>query len=120
MNKLKWIAVALLLFATTNRLMAADQYEPTWESLSKHHVPEWFKDAKFGIYAHLGVYCVPAYSNEWYPNNMYMKDDNPNSVYQYHKRTFGDQSQFGYKDFIPMFQLEKFDPALYQQLVKGQ
>lgn len=46
-----------------------------WSSLKTHQVPEWFKDAKFGIYAHLGVYCVPAFLNEWYPNNMYKLDE---------------------------------------------
>ncbi len=91
-------------------------FEPTWESLTKHEVPEWFQDAKFGIYAHLGVYCVPAYGTEWYPRMMYMKSDDPSSVFQHHKTTYGDQSVFGYKDLIPMFKLEKFDPAAWADL----
>jgi alpha-L-fucosidase len=61
-------------------------------------VPEWYKDAKLGIYTHWGPYSVPAWENEWYPRTMY----DPNTKYfQHHKRTWGDQSQFGYKDFIP-------------------
>ncbi len=94
------------------------QYEQTWESLSKHPVPEWFQDAKFGIYAHLGVYCVPAHGNEWYPRNMYMEKDaaNPNSTYSWHQKHFGDQNEFGYKDFIPMFKMESFDPAEWAEL----
>lgn len=116
MNGIKYILVLLLVTMMTSTVVTAQQYEETWESLSKHPIPEWFKDAKFGIYAHLGVYCVPAYSNEWYPNNMYNKSDNPDSVFQYHIRTYGDQSKFGYKDFIPMFKLEKFDPAEWAEL----
>ncbi|MGA8312965.1 MAG: alpha-L-fucosidase, partial [Terriglobales bacterium] len=46
-------------------------FRPDWESLQKHEVPGWYKDAKFGIFIHWGVYSVPAFSNEWYPRNMY-------------------------------------------------
>ena len=46
-------------------------FRPDWESLQKYEVPEWYKDAKFGIFIHWGVYSVPAFSNEWYPRNMY-------------------------------------------------
>ena len=53
----------------------APVYEESWESLSKNNKePEWFADAKLGIYFHWGPYCVPAYGNEWYPRWMYMKD----------------------------------------------
>jgi alpha-L-fucosidase len=116
MIRTRWVSLVLFAAMMTSTLMAADQYEQTWESLSKHPIPEWFQDAKFGIYAHLGVYCVPAYNSEWYPRNMYERSDNPNSVFQYHIRTHGDQSEFGYKDFIPMFKLEKFDPAEWAEL----
>jgi alpha-L-fucosidase len=116
MKIMKLVSVMLFVTIITSTVVTAEQYETTWESLSKHPIPEWFKDAKFGIYAHLGVYCVPAYNNEWYPSNMYNKSDSPNSVFQYHIRTYGDQSKFGYKDFIPMFKLEKFDPAEWAEL----
>src|SRR5215475_5202461 len=46
-------------------------YRPDWESLQKYEVPDWYKDAKFGIFIHWGVYSVPAFGNEWYPRNMY-------------------------------------------------
>ncbi len=44
-----------------------EKYEATWESLQKYECPEWFKDAKFGIYTHWGPYSVPSWENEWYP-----------------------------------------------------
>ena len=81
-------------------------YEPTWESLIQHPEADWFKDAKFGIYFHWGVYSVPAFSNEWYPRNMYIEK---NPTFKHHKETWGDQNEFGYKDFIPMFRAENFD-----------
>jgi len=88
-------------------------YEETWDSLRKHPVPEWFQDAKFGIYAHWGVYSVPGYGSEWYPRIMYQKDSD---VYKHHAATYGDPSKFGYKDFIPMFKAEKFDPEEWAEL----
>ncbi len=92
---------------------AQGAWRTDWESLTKHEIPEWFEDAKFGIYAHLGVYCVPAYGTEWYPNRMYKTD---NAAHKYHVETYGDPSTFGYKDFIPMFTMERFDPAAWAQL----
>jgi len=87
-------------------------YEPTWESLITHPVPEWFMDAKFGIYFHWGIYSVPAYENEWYPRLMYIDEVHPRkqtNFFQYHRETWGPQEEFGYKDFIPMFRAEKFN-----------
>jgi len=91
------------------------KYEPTWESLASYSVPEWYQDAKFGIFIHWGVYCVPAFGNEWYPRNMYI-EGSPES--QHHRETWGPHSEFGYKDFIPMFGAEKFDPAHWADLFK--
>ena len=81
-------------------------YEPTWDSITQHPTAEWFKDAKFGIYFHWGVYSVPAKGNEWYPRRMYMPKD---GLFRHHAKTWGPQDQFGYKDFIPMFKAEHFD-----------
>ena len=89
------------------------RYEPTWESLKSYSVPEWFKDAKFGIFIHWGVYAVPAFRNEWYPRNMYIKDS---PEFKHHQETWGHQSRFGYKDFIPMFKAEKWDPDAWVDL----
>ena len=82
-------------------------FDPTWESLRKHSVPSWFGDAKFGIFIHWGVYSVPAFANEWYPRFMYQQGS---PQFQHHRATWGDQAQFGYKDFIPLFKGERFDP----------
>ncbi len=73
-------------------------YQPTFESLEQvDPVPEWFKDAKFGIYFHWGVYSVPAFGNEWYPRNMYINDSGENS---HHIATYGDPSVWPYDHFI--------------------
>ncbi len=95
------------------------KFEPNWESLSKHEIPEWFKDAKFGLYATLGPYCVPAYVGEWYPYAMYANDqryDWTRAIYKHHLKTYGED--FGYKDFIPMFKAEKFDADEWADLFK--
>lgn len=88
-------------------------FTPTWESLGQYRVPGWFRDAKFGIFIHWGVYSVPAFGSEWYPRNMYLKD---NPAFQHHIDTYGPQSKFGYKDFIPMFRAEHFDPDAWVDL----
>jgi alpha-L-fucosidase len=98
----------------------AQPYEPTWESLSNYSVPEWFQDAKFGIFIHWGVYAVPAFNNEWYPRFMYRDEVSRKGAnfYQYHREHFGPQSEFGYKDFIPMFKAERWDPAAWVDLFR--
>lgn len=88
-------------------------FEPTWESLKQYEVPAWYLDAKFGIFIHWGVYAVPAFGNEWYPRNMYLQGT---KEFQHHVETYGPQSEFGYKDFIPMFKAEKYDPDAWAQL----
>jgi alpha-L-fucosidase len=88
-------------------------FRPDWNSLGGYRVPEWFRDAKFGIFVHWGVFAVPAFGNEWYPRNMYLKE---NAAFQHHVETYGPQSKFGYKDFIPMFKGEKFDADAWVDL----
>ncbi len=83
------------------------KFEPTWASLEQYQIPDWYQDGKFGIFIHWGPYCVPAFGNEWYPRNMYLQNTRE---YVYHQKVYGHQSRFGYKDFIPMFRAEKFDP----------
>ncbi|NLG48534.1 MAG: alpha-L-fucosidase [Chloroflexi bacterium] len=82
-------------------------FQPTWESLQHYQTPQWYLDAKFGIFIHWGVYSVPAFGNEWYPRNMYVQGSRE---FEHHVQTYGPQSQFGYKDFVPLFRAEKFDP----------
>lgn len=92
------------------------QFEPNWESLNKHEAaPEWFQDAKLGIYFHWGPYSVPAYGSAWYPHNMY-KDKG--KVRKHHEETYGSIHEFGYEDFIPMFKAEHFDPEDWAELFK--
>ncbi len=88
-------------------------YEPCWESLKSYRVPKWFTDAKFGIFIHWGIYSVPAFGNEWYPRHMYMPD---RPEYRYHVENFGTPDKFGYKDFIPMFTAENWDPDEWAKL----
>ena len=90
-------------------------FRPDWESLQKYQVPDWYKDAKFGIFIHWGVYSVPAFGNEWYPRNMY---EAGSEEYKHHLATYGSQDKFGYKDFIPMFKAEHYDPAAWAELFK--
>ena len=88
-------------------------YEDSWASLSRYQTPQWYQDAKFGIFIHWGVYSVPAYRNEWYPRNMYIQGT---PEFEHHVKTYGPHKTFGYKDFIPLFKAEKYDPAAWAEL----
>jgi alpha-L-fucosidase len=94
-----------------------ERYTPTWASLRQHPTPRWFQEAKFGIYTHWGVYAVPAKGPNatWYPYNMYREGT---EQYRHHVATYGPPSSFGYKDFIPHFTGEKFDPAAWADLFR--
>ena len=89
-----------------DEVAARGPFNPAWESLERAQVPEWYLDAKFGIFIHWGVYSVPAFGSEWYPRQMYKKDT---AEYKRHVATYGPQSKFGYKDFIPRFTADNFD-----------
>ena len=97
-------------------------YTADWESLKKRNpAPEWFRDAKFGIYFHWGLYSVPAFGSEWYPRNMHNKSgDNrrpgPSREYTHHVETYGEPNKFGYPDFVPMFKAEKFNADEWAEL----
>ena len=91
-------------------------YNPDFESLARHEdAPEWFRDAKLGIYFHWGVYSVPAYGSEWYPRHMHDKN---HDEYKHHVEVYGEPTQFGYHDFVPMFKAEKFDANRWALLFK--
>ncbi len=81
-------------------------FAPTWRSLGGYQVPTWFRNAKFGIFIHWGVYSVPAFGNEWYSRNMYIKGT---PAFKHEVATYGPQSKFGYKNFIPMFRGQDFN-----------
>ncbi len=92
-------------------------FQPDSASIAESYkIPDWFRDAKFGIFIHWGVYSVPAFRNEWYPREMYKQDS---KVYQHHIEKYGNHTEFGYKEFIPMFKAEKFNAdewvALFQK-----
>jgi alpha-L-fucosidase len=118
--------------------LAAQPYQPTTESLRKHKAPQWFEDAKFGIFIHWGPYAVPAF-HEWYvefispkarfgfmyggPPYTATRDNLPEELfragireeaYRYHLQNWG--PNFAYDDFIPMFKAEKFDPDAWARL----
>src|SRR6476620_3195878 len=77
---------------------AQKKFEPTFSSLERSNpIPEWFKDAKFGIYFHWGVYSVPAFANEWYPRNMFINGSNEN---KHHMSVYGDPAEWPYHNFI--------------------
>lgn len=100
------------------QLAAGDQlgpFRPDWESLQKYETPDWYRDAKFGIFIHWGLYAVPAFGDEWYPRNMYIEGS---EEYKHHIATYGTQDKFGYKDFIPMFKAEKYDPNAWAELFR--
>ncbi|HKV39843.1 MAG TPA: alpha-L-fucosidase, partial [Blastocatellia bacterium] len=103
------------LLKEVDRVGREGPFRPDWESLRQYEVPEWYKDAKFGIFIHWGAYSVPAFGNEWYPRNMYRAGS---PEYQHHIATYGPQDKFGYKDFLPMFKAEHFDPAAWARLFK--
>lgn len=91
-------------------------FQPDWENIAKNYkFPDWFVDAKFGIFIHWGPYAVPAYDSEWYARNMYQKDS---KVFQHHIDTWGPQDKFGYKDFIPKFGAEQFDAEEWADIFK--
>jgi alpha-L-fucosidase len=91
------------------------RFEPNIQSLGfGYRAPQWFADAKFGIYAHWGVYSISG-QQEWYPRNMYIPGHEAN---RYHIEHYGHPSTFGYKDMIPLWQAENFDPDALLDIVR--
>lgn len=98
--------ISLVVFCCAS-IAAAQSYEANWDSLEKHKCPEWFRDAKFGIYAHWGVYStsMATGNTDWYSRHMYVQGHR-NRVE--HEDRFGPVAEFGYKDLIPRFTAENF------------
>ena len=86
--------------------MATGKYQPTWQSLRQHRVPEWFRNAKFGIWAHWGPQCVEG-TGDWMARSMYMEGSRE---YKHHVEHYGHPSEFGFKDLLPLFKAENWDP----------
>ncbi|MEM9846867.1 MAG: alpha-L-fucosidase [Bacteroidota bacterium] len=110
---------------TTQEEAQSNTYEANWESLAQHDKsPDWFADAKLGIYFHWGPYSVPAYKTEWYPRWMYFPKGSAGlkgwgaGVYEHHEATYGNPAEFNYHDFVPMFTAEHFDAKDWAALFK--
>ncbi|HXN47488.1 MAG TPA: alpha-L-fucosidase [Bryobacteraceae bacterium] len=84
----------------------AGSFRPNWESLKAYRYPDWFRDAKFGIWAHWSPQCVPE-QGDWYARGMYVQGS---SQYDYHVKTYGHPSQFGYKDICHLWHAENWNP----------
>lgn len=93
---------------------AKGKFQPTWESLDQYQVPEWYRDAKFGIWAHWGPQCQPEYG-DWYARNMYIEG---NADYKFHLEHYGHPSKFGFKDVIHLWKAENWDPERLVSLYK--
>ena len=94
----------------------AGPFQPTWESIQQNYKdPEWFRDGKFGIMMHWGIYSVPAHASEWYVRYMYGGNAD---IMRWHTEHFGPPTKFGYKDFLPMYTAAKWDPDAWADLFK--
>lgn len=131
----------VVLCVLSSTVCFGQQYQDNWESLGSYEVPEWYKDAKFGIWPHWGVYSVPAYRGdsaaEWYGRFMHCVEKGPanhpkkndpeviiNAHYdsrglktaEHHRETYGSPAEFGYHDFVEQWKAEKFDPDEWAEL----
>lgn len=122
------LLVSLLLFSATAHSQqsknkqgdAPQHYDAEWQSLKQHKaVPEWFADAKLGVYFHWGVYSVPAFGGEWYPRWMYVPDRIGwgSEIYKKHREIYGEG--FQYHDFIPGWEAPNFDAKEWVDMFEG-
>lgn len=107
---------AQVLVDTSREPMATGKFEPTWESLKQYECPEWFRDVKFGIWAHWGPQCQPE-QGDWYARLMYPAET-PQG--RFHREHYGHPSIFGFKDVIHEWKAQNWDPdrlvALYKRV----
>ncbi|QRN55565.1 alpha-L-fucosidase [Dyella caseinilytica] len=90
-------------------------FQPTWDSLQGYVAPSWFRDAKFGIWAHWTAQCVPE-QGDWYARRMYMQGS---PQYDYHCRTYGHPSKFGFMEIDNLWKAEHWDPDALMRLYKA-
>jgi alpha-L-fucosidase len=109
------MGTALAASAQTNVPVATGAFTPDWQNLSSWDCPEWFKDAKFGIWAHWGPQCE-AEAGDWYARGMY---DEGSGQYNYHVSKYGDPATFGFKDVINEWKAEEWNPDALIQLYKS-
>jgi alpha-L-fucosidase len=110
------IASILLTYGCkTNIAKEPEVFNSSWQSLERYQCPEWFRDAKFGIWSHWNGYVVPE-QGDWYARDMYIQGS---AQYEYHVKNYGHPSKFGYKDVIEMWKADKFNAdslvALYKE-----
>jgi alpha-L-fucosidase len=125
-NRRSFLRSGLSIFALTRIAHALDNSQffqgevpqgpflPFWESLKSYQCPDWFRDAKFGIWAHWSPQCVPE-QGDWYARNMYIQGTRQ---YDYHVKQYGHPSQFGYKDICHLWKAERWDPDALVKLYK--
>jgi alpha-L-fucosidase len=110
-----------------NRLLAEAEkqandgpFRPDWATLEKFQQPQWYKDAKFGIFIHWLVSSVPAAQNEWYPRDMYQPNDEAHKDFQtrFASKDPASKDERGFKDIIPLFRAERFDASDWAKLFK--
>jgi alpha-L-fucosidase len=109
-------AIPRVIVSTAVEPVTPGKFQPTWDSLKQYQVPDWFRNAKFGIWAHWGPQCEPEQS-DWYARNMYVQGHPQNKFQVEH---YGPPSQAGFKEVIHAWKAEKFDPeklvALYKRV----
>ena len=105
---------APVMVNTVAEPMQAGKFQPTWESLKQYQCPEWFRDAKFGIWAHWGPQCEPE-DGDWYARGMYQTGG---GQYKFHTNHHGSPAQFGFKDVIHEWKAENWDPEKLMALYK--
>ena len=98
-----------------DRVNAEGKYHDDWQSIAARPVPAWYAEKRLGIFLHWGVFSVPAY-HDWYARCMYIKDS---EEYRHHLEHYGPHKGFGWKDFIPSFTMDKFDPAEWVRLFRA-
>ncbi len=108
------VVLTIVLSITTSRQLQAQKFEATLESFKQYTYPEWFRDAKFGIWAHWGPQAVPR-QGDWYAKKLYQEGSDD---YKYHMAHYGHPSKFGYKDIIPLWKAEKWNPEQLMALYK--
>ncbi len=109
------VNASALVTAPSGRRIAAGPFQPTWESLaSQYQCPDWFRDAKFGIWAHWSAQCVPE-QGDWYARQMYLQNG---SQYNFHVKTYGHPSQFGFMEIDNLWKAERWEPEKLMALYK--
>lgn len=113
---LVFILILPFIACTRNSVekMQTGKFEPTWESLAQYETPEWFQNAKFGIWAHWGPQCQPG-QGDWYARFMYEEGGRQN---KWHVENYGHPSEFGFKDVINEWKAEKWNPDSLVNLYK--